>query len=270
MPRWIRWSCWGLGALLLVLGVQLGIGKEIDQSPSNVIPVGLFSEMDPSQTLPDGWEFISMAAGFDETTFDLVRSDRGVVLQARSNDGAAVLLTERRIDPTTHSILEWHWKVDGIVEKGKADVATRDDFPARLYVSFDHDLTLYQRLRRVAFRALGYQAVGKRAIAYIWGNRTKRDTVLSSPYVGWHKLTVVQSGSTHAGTWRTERRNVRRDYSQIFGEAPPPVEKVAIMTDTENTGGNVTAHYGDIVFRAARPDSVVVDTTLHLRSGHSK
>lgn len=265
----VGWRAWSLVALVFAV-VSTGLGMSVGFDPPDVVPVGVFSEMDSSQTLPDGWEFISMAAAFDETTFDLVSSDRGVVLQARSNNGAAALLTERRIDPTTHPILKWHWKIDSIVEKGKLGVKSRDDFPARLYVAFDYDLTLYQRLKRVAFRALGYQAVGKRAIVYIWGNRAKRGTVLSSPYVGWHKLMVVRSGSTHTGVWRTERRNVRRDYYRIFGEEPPPVEMVAIMTDTENTGGHITAHYGDIVFRAVLPDSAVVDTTLYLRSGNSE
>jgi hypothetical protein len=51
------------------------------------------------------------------------------------------------------------------------------------------------------------------------------------------------------GEWVSERRNVRADYREAYGEAPPPVNGIAIMTDTDNTGGTATALYGDIVFR---------------------
>jgi hypothetical protein len=39
------------------------------------------------------------------------------------------------------------------------------------------------------------------------------------------------------------------DYRAAFGEDPPPINGVAIMTDTDNTGESATAYYGDIVFK---------------------
>lgn len=50
----------------------------------------------------------------------------------------------------------------------------------------------------------------------------------------------------------TEERNLYDDYRKVFGEAPPLVNGVAIMNDTDNTGETVTAYYGDIVFKKAR------------------
>ena len=59
----------------------------------------------------------------------------------------------------------------------------------------------------------------------------------------------VESGCAYCGTWRTERRNIYEDYREAFGEEPPPISGVAIMTDPDNTGERTTAYYGDIVFK---------------------
>ncbi|HCW91591.1 MAG TPA: hypothetical protein DHU56_16310, partial [Marinobacter sp.] len=37
---------------------------------------------------------------------------------------------------------------------------------------------------------------------------------------------------------------------QAFGESPPPVVGVAIMTDSDNTGEKATAWYGDLILQA--------------------
>jgi len=39
---------------------------------------------------------------------------------------------------------------------------------------------------------------------------------------------------------------------KAFGEEPPSINGVAIMSDTDNTKERVTAYYGDIVFLKAR------------------
>ena len=41
-------------------------------------------------------------------------------------------------------------------------------------------------------------------------------------------------------------RDVEADYRAAFGEAPPPISGVALMTDADNTGGSALAYYGDI------------------------
>jgi Protein of unknown function (DUF3047) len=49
-----------------------------------------------------------------------------------------------------------------------------------------------------------------------------------------------------------EERNVLDDYRRAFGEEPPPIAGVAVMTDTDDTGASATAWFGDIVLRRAR------------------
>lgn len=231
---------------LAVLGVGLGL------SSPDVLRVGAFSGQDPEQKHPDEWAPISFSDIETKTTYDLVRADSGTVVRARSDGGAAGLATERRIDLTEYPILEWRWKVDGVVEDGDARTKEGDDYAARLYVTFDYDdLGVGDRVKLTALRALGYDEIPTRALNYVWANRVDRYTILENPYTDWVMMVAVRSGTEHVGEWVTERRNVLADYRAAFGGDPPPVNGVALMTDTDNTDGEATAYYGDILFRAA-------------------
>ncbi len=245
----------------IVLGITGGacIGASLGLSAAeapDLLRVGAFSTADPSQDLPTNWDPISFSDIDTKTQYDLVASDSGSVVRARSEGGAAGLVTERRIDLEEYPILEWRWKVDSVVEDGDARTKDGDDYPARLYVTFDYqDLSLVDRVRLKTLRALGYDDIPTRALNYIWANRVDRHTILENAYTDWVMMVAVQSGAEKAGQWMTERRNVLADYRAAFGGDPPPVNGVALMTDTDNTNGEATAYYGDIVFRAAPDDT---------------
>ncbi len=61
-------------------------------------------------------------------------------------------------------------------------------------------------------------------------------------------MIVVESGGEKLDQWVNEERNIHEDYIKAFGEEPPLISGVAIMTDTDNTGESATAYYGDIQF----------------------
>src|SRR5205085_11454045 len=91
------------------------------------------------------------------------------------------------------------------------------------------------------------------AINYIWESKAAKGTIVPNPYTGRVKMIVVESGSPLVNQWVQEERNVFEDFQKAFGEEPPLVSGVAIMTDTDNTGESATAYYGDIVFRKFEP-----------------
>lgn len=253
----LSWSPWS--GLVLLLGIStllVGGWSNGFIVPPEPIRLGMFSEMIPEQGLPTGWEKVSLAAAYEKTTYDLTRMNGTVVVRAQSDGGTAGLRTVRRVDPVTHPILRWRWRVDSIVEDGKAGTKTRSDFPARLFVAFDYNQeSLRVRLKKIAYRSLGFDTVPDRALVYVWANRIRTDSLFVSPHASWLRMMALQSGAERVGTWVAERRNVRADYRRAFGEEAPPVEWVGFMTDTNNTGGQVTAYYGDIMFRAVPGDS---------------
>lgn len=239
---------------------SLGTTLHFERARPGVVPIGVFSEMDPAQELPEGWKGLRLADAYKETRYELVRMNGTVVVRARSNASTSALGIERRVDLTTHPILEWRWKVGGVIEGSNLRKRNLFDAPARVVVDFEYDdLRLIYRLKTVALRALGYDIVPNRALMYVWTNRMKRQEVAPTPHAEWIQMVPVRRGSTHVGTWLTERRDVRADYRRVFGEEPPPVHGVALMTDTNSLCDSVTTYYGDIVFRAAPPDSTTPD-----------
>ncbi|MGZ8472135.1 MAG: DUF3047 domain-containing protein [Candidatus Deferrimicrobiaceae bacterium] len=42
------------------------------------------------------------------------------------------------------------------------------------------------------------------------------------------------------------------DFRALFGEDPPAIGAVPLMTDTDNTGGEAVAYYGDIFLGPSR------------------
>lgn len=239
-------------SVLLCVGLLVGITVAVVGRP--LLRVGDFSAQSPSRSVPEGWEQIRFGENESSTTYDLVRADTTVVVRARSSNGASGLITRKRIDLAQYPILEWRWKVDEVLNEGDVTEKETDDAAARLYVTFDYDgLGLVERLKLMLLRRVGYSDAPSRALNYLWANRQDRGTSVPSAYTDQIMMIPVRSGADQTGTWVRERRNVLADYRRVFGEAPPAVNGVAIMTDTDNTADTTRAYYGDIFFR--RPPS---------------
>lgn len=63
-------------------------------------------------------------------------------------------------------------------------------------------------------------------------------------------MLALRNSSQPPGIWVNESRNVYQDLKQVFGEEIRYVDAVAIMTDTDNTGGSARAAYSDLYFSA--------------------
>jgi len=70
------------------------------------------------------------------------------------------------------------------------------------------------------------------------------------------KMIVAESGRDKVGRWQEITRNIHEDYKRVFGDEPGTITAIGIMTDTDNTGENVHAYYGDILFRRIPPPRV--------------
>ena len=169
-----------------------------------------------------------------KTAYERVRIDGRTVVRATSRGTASGLFRRQRIDLEKTPILEWTWRVEGTL--GDIDERTRegDDYSARVYV-IRSDPVFFWRTR-----AVNYVWASTRAVGETWPNA----------YTDGARHIALQSGDAHAGRWMDERRNVRADFRALFGKEVRFVDAIAIMSDTDNTGGAVIAYYGDIVFRS--------------------
>ncbi len=227
-----------------------------------VLRVGHFSAQAPSDTIPTDWTEIRFGQNEAGTDYNLARKDSAVVVQARSENGSSALIKHPRIDLDEYPILEWRWRAESLPSDADIAADTTDDAAARLYVTFDYeDLGVVDRAKLMLLRRFGYEKAPSRALNYVWTTRRDRGTVQASAYTDQIMMMSVRSGADKKGEWVRERRNVRADYRQVFGGEPPPVNGVALMTDTDNTAGTAAALYGDIVFRSERPEGRTVPSS---------
>ena len=64
------------------------------------------------------------------------------------------------------------------------------------------------------------------------------------------RMVVVDSQNAQADRWRSHTRDLRRDWADAFGGTMPRVGGVAVGADTDNTGDQVTAWFGDLRLEA--------------------
>jgi len=172
------------------------------------------------------------------------------VVKAVSEASASGLIKEVRIDPREFPIVQWRWKVENLLKNSDVSRKDGDDYPARLYITFEYDpekVGFGKKLKFKAGRAIfGDIPIG--ALNYIWDSKAPVGTIVDNVYTDFAKMVVVESGPQKVGVWVDESRNLYDDYKKAFGEDPPLINGVAIMSDTDNTKERVTAYYGDIVF----------------------
>lgn len=215
----------------------------------NDIEVGWFSKSTTDAVFPQGWEPLNLTGSVKKTQYELVKDEGVWVVRAESHGSATAMLYPIRIDLAKTPIIEWRWKIDHVLQKGDARYKDGDDYPARLYILFDYDKSRLSWLENLAYEAY-FSLYGVypplAALNYLWANKLPVGTLLPNIYSERVQMYAVQSGSANTNKWVVQRRNIYNDYLRAFGEQPPAIAGIAIMTDTDNTGEKAVAYYGDI------------------------
>ncbi len=209
--------------------------------------VASFSNMSAGGSI-NGWTSLNLGNA-PASRYTLVRDGGRTVVRGQANASASGLVRRFNLDTGRYPMLSWRWKADNVVQGGNIRSRGGDDYPARIYVLFDYDpadLSFGDRVKYRALRALGYDEIPVRAISYVWANRANETQPVSNAFTDWVHMIPVESGPANLGTWRNERRDLEADYRAAFGEAPPAIAGVAIMSDADNTGNSATAYFGDI------------------------
>ena len=165
-----------------------------------------------------------------QTEYRLQKEDGRVVVQATSHAAASGMVKQLEFDPAEYRYLRWSWKIADTVKGGDEKTKAGDDYAARLYVVFP-GLFFWQT----------------KAINYIWANKLPKGETIPNSFTSNAMMVAVESGTSLAGRWLQEERDIWADYKQLFGQDPPKAGAVAMMTDTDNTGASAVAWYGDIV-----------------------
>jgi hypothetical protein len=163
------------------------------------------------------------------TLYRPVTEDGRPALRAESRGTASGLYFPVAFDLSAHPRIAWSWKVSKSLRTGDERTKGGDDYAARVYVVFPSKW--FWRTR---------------AINYVWAGGRPAGSTWPNAFTGNAAMFAVESGDAKAGRWVDETRDVRADYRRAFGEEPPAAGAVAVMTDTDDAGGEALAWYGAI------------------------
>jgi Protein of unknown function (DUF3047) len=210
-----------------------------------------FSRATTPGGLPPDWQPFSPAPKAKPTLYTLVRDTDRMVVRADARQSMSGLIRVVRVDLNQTPLLQWQWRITRVVASADMNTKAGDDYAARLYVLFDYDsskLPVGTRLKIKLAKLLYSVDVPAAALNYVWDNRHPIGTLQANAYTDRVRMLVVESGAAHANEWRSETRDVAADFRAAFGEEAPAVVSIAIASDTDNTGEDVTAWFGDIRF----------------------
>ena len=167
-----------------------------------------------------------------ETRYSLVDQGGRRVLFADSQGAASGRYREIRVDLNRTPWLNWSWRVDRVLSGVDERTKAGDDYPARVYVV-----------------ASGGAAFWKtRSLVYVWSSNQPEGATWHNAFTSNARVMALRSGTKDAGGWVSEKRDIRADFRGLFGEDISQIDAVALMTDTDNSGQNAAAWYGDIFF----------------------
>ena len=240
------------GALAAALTVALLSGCAHLQEMVALPYVSSFSDSSPGETLPQGWEPWTLSRLKKATQYVLVDESGRTVIKAHANNSASGLVHALKVNSKTFPLLTWRWKVTDLIAGADNSQKHTEDSPVRVVVTFAGDtdkLPMADRLFSDNVKLLTGQDMPYATLMYIWENRAPVGTIIPNRHTTRVRMLVAESGRDKVGMWQEVTRNVYEDYKRVFGEEPGRITAIGIMTDTDNTGANVHAYYGDIVFR---------------------
>lgn len=173
--------------------------------------------------LPCGW----YATQKNVHMFSLEEEEGNRFIKIKTAGGNTSLGIHFTFNTDTYRYLSWRWRVHQLPRDAREDKRKYADSAAGVYVIFNGKY----RLNRI--------------IKYVWSSTLEPGVVTESPFNRRTKIVVLRSGEACAGQWLEESVDVFSDYQRIFGSRPPPVEAIAIMSDSDNTESVVEADYDD-------------------------
>ena len=155
-------------------------------------------------------------------------------LFADSRSAASGLYREIQVDLQRTPWLHWSWRVDRVLNGVDERTKAGDDYPARVYVVVSGGAAFWKT----------------RSLVYVWSSHQPVGATWHNAFTSNARVMALRSGTQDAGRWVSEKRDLRADFRQLFGEEIAQIDAVALMTDTDNSGQSATAWYGDIYFTA--------------------
>jgi hypothetical protein len=194
-------------------------------SKADQLPVANFSK-----SSLEGWEDKVFTG---TTSYQLLQLKDKKVLMAESQDSASGLIKKIHVDLKKYPYLNWSWSIENRLDIKNEKIKSGDDYAARIYVVVDGGIMLWRT----------------RAVSYVWANEASKGEIWQNAFAGKNAIMMaLRSRQDKTSTWYSEKRNVYEDLKRLFGTEFHFIDAIALMTDTDNSHGQVKSYYGDIYF----------------------
>ncbi|MCF6186864.1 MAG: DUF3047 domain-containing protein [Desulfobulbaceae bacterium] len=191
------------------------------------------------------WEPFTFPKIDNHSSYAVTTEDGIPCLIATTRNSASAILYKKPFNVYDYPEIAWRWKVSNIYKKGDSSRKDGDDYPVRLYILFQYDpktASLGKTLRYGVAKLLYGSYPPDSSLNYIWANKKQSAQYIPNPYTSRAMMFPVDQGNKNVGTWSEHTRNIVRDYAAAFGEDPPPLATLAVMSDSDNTGESATAY----------------------------
>src|SRR6056297_208939 len=197
----------------------------------------------------DGWEALEFPKIDRHSEYEVIPSDAaeagGAVVRARAEASASGLIFKETFEVAETPFVEWRWKVEDTVPGGNAASKDGDDYAFLNYIIFPYDpaeASFGTKLKYNAAKLIYGEYPPLASLNYVWANQAWSQDILPNAFTERAMMFAVETGREHVGQWRSYRVDIREDYREAFGKAPPATASIAIMSDTDNTGESATAY----------------------------
>ncbi len=246
IPFWPK-----LALLTIVVFVSAGCASTFSTSgvDAEVIPNHI-----PSLTKTEGagiatqWKQVTIPLK-RKTDYRIVKHQGRSAVRASALSSASGIEAKLSVDLNRKSNIAFSWYADALIVGADNTERHTEDSPLRIVLSFEGDKnTLSTKDQRFHDRAklLTGRELPYATLMYIWENRKPIDSVIINHHTSTIRKIVIASGDKDLMKWKSFKRNISEDYLLAFGKKPGKLIGIALMSDTDNTGTDITAYYSDI------------------------
>lgn len=206
-----------------------------------------FAAADSAMSL-SGWRHAPLAFWKQSTDYRFERDDGVAVVRAQARAAASALIHDVDVDPARLSTVRWRWKIVTAVEAADNRVKRREDASARLMLEFDEPGAPLRTDGGDLASAFATRNPLHAVLMYITSDVIAVGSIVVHPRTDHVRMYVVANARSAAGRWEAFARNYRADFIRAFGRPPGRLNRVGVMTDSDNTQGDAEALYADLVF----------------------
>jgi len=201
--------------------------------------------------LPEGWRVYRLLRFKPLTKYEPVLDGGTPVVHAKASNSVSGIESPVNIDLYAYPVVQWRWKVPKLIENADNTQAATADAPARVIFTFEGGrdrLPPHEQLNYDLAKAFTGNALPYATLMYIWEPDRKEGDIITHYNSTRVKMVIAGNATRDLARWHDMTFNVLEDFRRAFGEEPPRIKTVGIMSDSDATGSSVEAYFGDIRF----------------------